>query len=107
MPSPPLAGVARSPLFRSLRHNPEDGTAREHGMDLFATLDPDGSAIFYFRHWSRDRNATNICQITSREEAILFIRDQFTKPGLFSGWNHKGLSEFLPEVCVKKDREWG
>jgi hypothetical protein len=76
-------------------------------MDLFATRDPDESAIFYFRHWSRDQNATNICQITSREEAVLFIREQFTKPGLFSGWNHKELPGFLPEVCGKEGGERG
>jgi hypothetical protein len=101
-------------LFRSLRHCLSTGRHHERGTDLFAYAgqgsDPaDGQdpgpadpPVFYFRHWLWCDNGPGICEITSREEAALFIREQFTKPGLFSGWNHKGLYELLPEVYGKR-----
>jgi hypothetical protein len=89
-------------LYRSLRHNPGDGTRRERGRDLMARSGEAETIIFYFRHWTWNPADTNICQITSRDEAVRFIREQFTQPGLFSGWNHKGIHEFLPEVYRKE-----
>jgi len=89
-------------LFRSLRYNLDDGSRRERGTDLFATREVNGTIIFYFRHWIWSSTSPGICQITSREEAVRFIREQFTQPGLFSGWNHRGLKEYLPEVCGRE-----
>jgi len=60
-----------------------------------------GTLIFWFQHGAWNHNRTNICQITSGEVAARFIREPFTKPVLFSGWNHKGLFRFLPEVYGK------
>jgi hypothetical protein len=89
-------------LFRSLRHCLSTGRHHERGTDLFAKTDPESPPVFYFRHWLWCDNGPGICEITSRKEAALFIREQFTKPGLFSGWNHKGLYELLPEVYGKQ-----
>nr|WP_321353139.1 hypothetical protein [uncultured Methanoregula sp.] len=88
-------------LFRSLRYDLETGMLRDHDADLYAKECDDGTVIFWFRHWTWNRNETAICQITSRDEAARFIREQFTKPGLFTGWNHVGLARFLPEVYGK------
>jgi len=71
---------------------------RDHDADLYAKECTDGTVIFWFRHRAWNRNESAICQITSRDEAARFIWEQFTKPGLFSGRNHKGLSRVLPEV---------
>lgn len=90
-------------LYRSLRYNLDDGTRRERGRDLFAAKDADMMIIFYFRHWCWSDTRPGICQLTSRNEAARFIREQFTQPGLFSGWNHKGLHEHLPEVYGKEE----
>nr|WP_320160705.1 hypothetical protein [uncultured Methanoregula sp.] len=85
-------------LYRSLRHNLDDGSRRERGTDLFVANDADGTTTFYFRYWTWNSTSPGICQITSREEAARFVRDRFTKPGLFSGWNHREIKGFLPEV---------
>ena len=86
-------------LFRSLRYSLRDGTLIEHGTDLLATRDP---ACFWFRHWTWDGGKwIDRCEFATRDEAVGFIREQFTKPGLFSGWNHRGIREFLPEVYGK------
>ena len=101
-PSPRLDPDTDTILFRSLRYNLNDGTRQEQGVDLFAVHEADGIPVLYFRHWSWCETGPGICQITSRDEAVHFIRKQFTKPGLFSGWNHRGLHEFLPEVYRKE-----
>jgi len=97
-PAPDPASCAI--LFRSLRYSLQDGSLIEHGTDLLATRDP---ACFWFRHWTWDGGTWNdCCEFATRDMAVLFIRDQFTKQGLFSGWNHRGLHEYLPEVYGKK-----
>ncbi|MFA4859726.1 hypothetical protein [Methanoregula sp.] len=89
-------------LYRSLRYDLRTGERNKHGTDLCATREEDGSIIHWFRHWTANPNETPVRVITSRKEAAGFIREQFSQPGLFSGWNHKGLHEFLPEVYRKK-----
>ncbi|MFA4860665.1 hypothetical protein [Methanoregula sp.] len=101
-PSPSPDPATDTILYRSLRHNLSDGKRQEYGVDLFAVHEADGIPVLYFRHWRWSDTGPGICQITSREDAALFIREQFTKPGLFSGWNHRGLHEFLPEVYGKE-----
>jgi len=93
-PAPDPASCAI--LFRSLRYSIRDGSLIEHGTDLLATRDP---ACYWFRHWTWDGGTWNDrCEFATRNEAVAFIRVQFTKPGIFSGWNHRGLHEYLPEV---------
>nr|WP_320160762.1 hypothetical protein [uncultured Methanoregula sp.] len=89
-------------LYRSLRHNPGDGSRKERGTDLFVANDADGTITFYFRYGVRDSTSSGMCQIISREDAARFIREHFTKPGLFSGWNHREIKGFLPEVYRKE-----
>jgi len=87
-------------LFRSLRYSIRDGSLIENGTDLLATRDP---ACFWFRHWTWDGGRwIDRCEFGTRDEAVVFIREQFTKPSLFSGWNHRGIREFLPEVYGKE-----
>jgi phenolic acid decarboxylase len=71
---------------------------RELCITFYTTEIEVRGVIFWFRHWTWNHNETTICQITSRDEAVRFIREQFMKPCLFSGWNHVGLARFLPEV---------
>ncbi|MFA4859732.1 hypothetical protein [Methanoregula sp.] len=101
-PSPALDVESAVILYRSLRYNLHNGERNDRGMDLCATRDEKGASIFWFRHWTAKQDETPIRKITSRKEAAGFIRDQFSQPGLFSGWNHKDLHEFLPEVYGKK-----
>jgi len=88
-------------LYRSLRHNLDDGSQKDRGTDLFVANDADGTITFYFRYWIRESISPGICQITSREVAARFVQDHFTKSGLFSGWNHREIKGFLPEVYRK------
>nr|WP_321353157.1 hypothetical protein [uncultured Methanoregula sp.] len=55
----------------------------------FATRDTDGTIIFYFRHWIWSSPNPDICQITSRDEAARFIREQYRR------------ARFLPEMYRK------
>ena len=102
-PAPDPASCAI--LFRSLRYSLRDSSLIENGTDLLATRDP---ACFWFRHRAWDGGKwIDRCEFAPRNEAVVFIREQFTKPGLFSGWNPRGLREFLPEVYGKKEGERG
>jgi len=97
-PAPDPANCAI--LYRSLRYSLRDGALIENGTDLLATRDP---ACFWLRHWTWDGGKwTDRCEFGTRNEAVGFIREQFTKPGLFSSWNHRGIREFLPEVYGKE-----
>ncbi|MFA4876439.1 MAG: hypothetical protein WC586_03425 [Methanoregula sp.] len=89
-------------LFRSLRHNPDTGLQQERGTDLFAKYGTGKGKVFYFRHWTGGDTGPGTCQVTSREEAVRFLREQYTEPGFFSGWTHKAVKEFLPELCRKE-----
>jgi len=84
-------------LYRLLRYSICDGLLIEHGTDLLATRDP---ACFWFRHWTWNGGTwEDRCEFATRNEAAGFIREQLTKPGHASGWNQRGLLEFLPEAC--------
>jgi len=89
-------------LYRSLRYDLETGTLNEQVTDLYALRSGENPPVYYFRHqrWC-DAKRPGICQITSRDEAARFLREQLTKPGLFSSWNHKEIHAFLPEVYGK------
>ncbi|WP_321508175.1 hypothetical protein [uncultured Methanoregula sp.] len=88
-------------LYRCLRYNLNNGSRRKRGTDLFARKDADNTIVYYFRHWDNSSTGPATCQVTSKEEAVRFSREQFTRPGFCTGGNHRGLSEFLPEVYSK------
>jgi hypothetical protein len=99
---PPLDPATDMILFRSLRYSLTTGLHHERGTDLYAKTDPGSPPVFYFRHWLWCDTGYGICEIIAKEEAARFIREQFSLPGFFTGWNHKGIYEILPEVYGKR-----
>ncbi|MFA4877029.1 MAG: hypothetical protein WC586_06415 [Methanoregula sp.] len=98
---PTLDPATDTLLFRSLRYNTDNGLKKERGVDLFVTSDAMNNAIFWFHHWTWCDTGPGICQLTSRDEAARFLREQFMTPGFFAGWNYLEIEKFFPEFYRK------
>ena len=62
-------------LYRSLREHPETYGAFDRGTDLFAHAAPSGTVYFYLWHWSKRNGETCICQLTTEDSAVGFLRE--------------------------------
>jgi hypothetical protein len=96
-----------TPLYRSPRNDPDDtGPAQKRGTDLFAHTAQSGSVYYYLWHWSRRQNETNICQLTTEDSAVQFIREQFGGSATPGDFDHDKLEVRLPgkdRAGVKRD----
>ena len=93
-----LNPVTDIPLYRSPRNSLADNGRLHRGTDLFAHKAPSSTIYFYLWHWSMCHNETDICQLTSEDSTIGFIRELWRTQVYVTGIEHDNLMEFLPDL---------
>ncbi|NMB79590.1 MAG: hypothetical protein GYA23_10920 [Methanomicrobiales archaeon] len=86
------------PLYRSPRNSLADNSRLHRGTDLLAHKAPSTCVYYYLWHWSVCANESNICQLTSEESAVGYIRELFRTEVVVTGLEHENLMDYLPDL---------